>query len=61
MGKDIKHIDVTESTWKKLWAIRKPGESFDDVISDLIDMAADPDKIPYELKDLKRIDGVERF
>ena len=44
MGKNIKHIDITESTWKKLWAIRKPGESFDVVISDLIDVAANSEK-----------------
>lgn len=32
------HIRVTEETWKRLNARKGPGDSFDDVINDLLDL-----------------------
>jgi predicted CopG family antitoxin len=34
---DITTIEVSTDTWKQLNQMKEPGDSFDDVVSDLLD------------------------
>jgi hypothetical protein len=39
MGRDVTSVEVKHETWKRLTMRKEPGDTFDDVISDLLDIA----------------------
>lgn len=39
MADDDVNIRIKRATWKRLHALKEPGDSFDDVISNLLDEA----------------------
>jgi predicted CopG family antitoxin len=39
MSEDRTNVQVTTETWKRLHMRKEPGDSFDDVISELLDIA----------------------
>lgn len=52
-----KRIPVSESVWRKLSELKKPGQTFDQLLDDLIER----EKMHQLLQDMKRIEEEEEF
>lgn len=52
-----KRIPVSESVWRKLSELKKPGQTFDQLLDDLIER----EKMHQLLQDMKRIEEEAEF
>ncbi len=52
-----KRIPVSESVWKRLSELKKPGQTFDQLLDDLIER----EKKYRLLQDMKRVEEEEEF